>query len=61
MPCVRDVAQLWCKISMPGSPPSSPLSCNHDLAKAINYMRRRWPAFTNFLDDGRVCITNNAA
>jgi len=37
------------------------LSRNHDLAKAINYMLRRWPAFTHFLDDGRVCITNNAA
>ena len=30
-------------------------------AKAINYMLRRWPAFTRFLDDGTVCITNNAA
>ena len=37
------------------------LSRNHDLAKAINYMLRRWPAFTRFLDDGRVCITSNAA
>ena len=37
------------------------LSRNHDLAKAINYMLRRWPAFTRFLDDGTVCITNNAA
>lgn len=37
------------------------LSRNHDLAKAMNYMLRRWDAFTRFLDDGRVCITNNAA
>lgn len=37
------------------------LSRNHDLAKAINYMVRRWDAFTRFLDDGRVCLTNNAA
>lgn len=37
------------------------LSRNHDLAKAINYMLRRWDAFTRFLDDGRVCLTNNAA
>ncbi len=37
------------------------LSRNHDLAKAINYMIRRWPAFSRFLDDGRICITNNAA
>jgi transposase len=37
------------------------LSRNHDLARAINYMLRRWDAFTRFLDDGRVCLTNNAA
>jgi len=37
------------------------LSRNHDLAKTINYMLRRWDAFTRFLDDGRICITNNAA
>jgi transposase len=37
------------------------LSRNHDLAKAINYMLRRWEAFTRFLDGGRVCLTNNAA
>lgn len=37
------------------------LSRNHDLAKACNYMLRRWDAFTRFLDDGRICITNNAA
>ena len=24
-------------------------------------MLRRWDAFTRFLDDGRVCLTNNAA
>ena len=37
------------------------LSRNHDLAKAINYMLRRWGAFTRFHDDGRICLTNNAA
>ena len=37
------------------------LSHNHDLAKACHYMLRRWDAFTRFLGDGRVCITNNAA
>jgi transposase len=37
------------------------LSCHHGLAKAIHYMLRRWPSFTRFLDDGRVCLTNNAA
>ena len=37
------------------------LSRSHDLAKAINYMLRRWDAFTRFLEDGRICLTNNAA
>jgi transposase len=37
------------------------LSRGHDLAKAMHYMLKRWPAFTLFLDDGRVCLSNNAA
>ena len=37
------------------------LSRGHDLAKAIQYMLKRWPAFTLFLEDGRVCMSNNAA
>ena len=37
------------------------LSRGHDLVKAIQYMLKRWPAFTLFLDDGRVCMSNNAA
>jgi len=37
------------------------LSPRHDLVKAINYMTKRWSAFTLFLDDGRVCMSNNAA
>ncbi len=37
------------------------LSRGHDLAKALNYMLRRWTSFTRFLSDGRICLTNNAA
>ena len=37
------------------------LSRGHDLAKALNYMLRRWPSFTRFLGDGRICLSNNAA
>jgi hypothetical protein len=37
------------------------LSRGHDLAKAMHYMLKRWPAFTLFLEDGRVCLSNNAA
>ena len=27
----------------------------------MDYILKRWAAFTLFLDDGRVCLTNNAA
>jgi transposase len=39
----------------------SKLSRGNDVAKAMDYMLRRWPAFTRFLDDGRICLSNNAA
>ena len=31
------------------------------LAKAMDYMLKRWGSFARFLDDGRICLTNNAA
>jgi transposase len=37
------------------------LSRHSDVAGAIDYMLKRWTAFTRFLEDGRVCLTNNAA
>lgn len=37
------------------------LSAKSATAKAIDYMLKRWPAFTRFLDDGTICLTNNAA
>ena len=37
------------------------LSRHADVAKAMDYMLKRWPAFTRFLSDGRICLTNNAA
>jgi transposase len=37
------------------------LSRHNDVAKAMNYMLTRWDTFTRFLDDGRICLTNNAA
>jgi len=27
----------------------------------MDYMLKRWTAFTRFLEDGRICLTNNAA
>ncbi len=37
------------------------LSRHSNTAKAMDYMLKRWPAFTRFIDDGRICLTNNAA
>ena len=37
------------------------LSRTNDLARAMDYMLKRWTAFTRFLDDGRICLSNNAA
>ena len=37
------------------------LSRGNDVAKAIDYMLKRWTAFTRFLGDGRICLSNNAA
>ncbi len=37
------------------------LSRHAEVAKAMDYMLRRWDAFARFLDDGRICLTNNCA
>ena len=37
------------------------LSRHAEVAKAMDYMLKRWSAFTRFLEDGRICLTNNAA
>jgi transposase len=50
-----DELQAWMKSERPR------LSRHADVAKAIDYMLKRWPAFTRFLEDGRICISNNAA
>jgi len=37
------------------------LSRHAEPAKAIDYMLTRWDRFARFLEDGRICLTNNAA
>ena len=37
------------------------LSSKAPVAKAIDYSLKRWQAFARFLDDGRICMSNNAA
>jgi len=37
------------------------LSRHNEVAKAMDYMLKRIAVFTRFLDDGRICLSNNAA
>ena len=37
------------------------LSRHNNVAKAMEYMLKRWAAFGRFLDDGKICLSNNAA
>ncbi|WP_246642815.1 IS66 family transposase [Rhizobium laguerreae] len=37
------------------------LSRSSPVAEPIDYMLKRWNGFESFLDDGRICLTNNAA
>jgi transposase len=39
----------------------SRLSRAASVLKPIDYMLKRWNDFARFLDDGRICLTNNAA
>ena len=39
----------------------SRLSRSSPVAEPIDYMLKRWPAFSRFLNDGRICLSNNAA
>ncbi len=53
-PLVDDL-DAWMRTKRPKLPRGS------SITKAMDYMLKRWPAFTRFLDDGRVCLSNNAA
>jgi transposase len=37
------------------------LSRSSSVVKPIDYMLKRWDRFAAFLDDGRICLSNNAA
>ena len=37
------------------------LSRHSPVARAMDYMLKRWDGFARFLDDGRICLSNNAA
>ena len=53
-PLVADL-EAWMRQERPKLPRGS------DVAKAMDYMLKRWTAFSRFLDDGRICLSNNAA
>jgi transposase len=37
------------------------MSRHADVAEAMDYVLKRWIGFTRFLEDGQICLTNNAA
>jgi transposase len=47
--------EIWMRVER------AKLSRHAEVARAMDYMLKRWAAFARFLDDGRVCLTNNAA
>jgi hypothetical protein len=47
--------KAWCEAQLRRIPGKG------ELAKAMRYALNRWPAFTLFLEDGRVAIDNNVA
>jgi len=53
-PLVADL-QAWLTLQR------AKLSRGNDLAKAMHYMLKRWTAFSRFMGDGRICLTNNTA
>jgi transposase len=57
----RDIAPLVNELIAWMKQERAKLSRHNDVAKAFDYMLKRVDAFTRFLADGRVCISNNAA
>ena len=53
-PLVNDLID-WMKQERPK------LSRHNEVAKAMDYMLKRIAVFTRFLEDGRICLSNNAA
>ena len=53
-PLVADL-EVWMKSER------GKLSRHAEVAKAMDYMLKRWVALSRFVDDGRICMTNNAA
>jgi transposase len=52
---IVDALEAWLRVER------KKLSSKAPVAKAIDYSLKRWEAFPRFLDDGRLCMSNNAA
>ena len=57
----RDIAPLVHEFIAWMKQQRAKLSHHNAVAKAFDYMLKRLDAFTRFLGDGRICISNNAA
>jgi len=57
----RDIAPLVNELIEWMKRERAKLSRHNEVAKAMNYMLSRVDVFTRFLDDGRICLSNNAA
>jgi transposase len=57
----KDIAPLVSELIEWMKQERTKLSPHNDVVKAMNYMLKRTEAFTRFLEDGRICISNNAA
>jgi len=57
----KDVAPLVAELEAWMRAARSKMSRHADVAKAMDYMLKRWDTFSRFLSDGRICLTNNAA
>src|SRR6185437_6735160 len=53
------VAPLVCALETWMRTERAKLSRHNEVAKAMNYMLNRWDTFAHFLQDGRICLTNN--
>jgi transposase len=58
---VSNAPHRWLPRWRTGCEPRAAECPDADVAKAIDYMLKRWDAFTRFLSDGRICLSNNAA
>ena len=57
----QDVAPLVATLDAWMRVERAKLPRHNDLAQEMDYMLKRWEAFTRFPSDGRICLTNNAA